>query len=159
MRDRSQVDTNQASQFSEAQISTEALGIYESIGVQESQRGSAVSSEIQIMRGSSLSSSQNMTKLTIAIALSTPSFSDTAAPAPPANKPSEAVLDLTLADIISFLQQYQESCPTLRMACPHSGVPLPSIDVPFVSSPELSATLTLSIRLSQSLIKHVMKGR
>ena len=159
MRDLCQVDTSRAPQFSEVQVSTKALGIHESIEAQGSRRGSAISSDIQVTRGSNLSSSPNMTKLTIAVVLNASSFSDTAAPASPANEPSGAVLDLALVDVVGFLQQYQENCPSLRMTCPHSGVPLPSINIPFVASPELSATITLSIRLSQRLIEHVMKGR
>jgi hypothetical protein len=113
--------------------------------------------ELQASQRKSAPQSPYTTELTTEM-LNAPSaaFGDATTSAPPA---SEAVVNLNLADILDFLQQYHQDCPNLQMACPISGVPLPSIDIQFTSNPELSMKITFSIRLCEWLIQHVMKER
>jgi hypothetical protein len=113
------------------------------------------STEQRASRRESAFSLENTTVLNVPSA----TFPNAAAPAPPAKEPSKAVLYLSLVDFLSFMQKHQQICPNLQMTCPVSGVPLPSIDIQFGSTPELSVKVTFSLRLCEKLIQHVMEGR
>jgi len=80
-------------------------------------------------------------------------------PAPQVHQPHQSVLDLKITDLLSFLHQYQANCPNLQMICPLFGVPLPYIDIKLDSSPESSARIELSLRLSEALVKHMLASR
>jgi len=75
------------------------------------------------------------------------------------DQPPQSVLDLKIADLLNFLQQYQTSCPNLQMICPLSGVPLPSIDIKLESSVGLSAKIEFSLGLSKALMQYVLASR
>jgi hypothetical protein len=108
---------------------------------------STLSSDMQVARGLNPWPCLFMTVLTTVVLN---------APASPSNELEQSVLPLNLSDILGFLQQFREICPGLQMTCPLSGVPLPSIDINFTSSPEYYAKITLSHRLSHGLLQYVM---
>jgi len=74
-------------------------------------------------------------------------------PGRPANQPDESVLGLNIAELLSFFQQHQASCPALQMICSWVGVPLPSIFIQLEPSLGWTATLELSKELSVALMK------
>ena len=80
-------------------------------------------------------------------------------PASPVNRPPQSVLDLKITDLLSFLHQYESSCPKLQMTCPLFGIPLPSIDIELNSSLGLSAKIEFSLRSSEALVKHMLVSR
>ncbi|KAI9780729.1 MAG: hypothetical protein M1816_002682 [Peltula sp. TS41687] len=73
----------------------------------------------------------------------------------PTHQPDESILDLKLTDLLSFLQQYQTSCPSLQITCPWAGVPLPSVVMNLDSSLGLNAKLELSAPLTAELMKYI----
>ena len=80
-------------------------------------------------------------------------------PAPPVNQPLQSVLDLKITDLLSFLHQYEASCPNLQMTCPLYGIPLPSIDIELDSSLGLSAKIEFSLRSSEALVNYMLVSR
>lgn len=76
-----------------------------------------------------------------------------------ATPPCASVVDLKIRDLLSFLQQYQTSCPSLQMVCPLFGVPLPSIDIEMDPSAGLSAKIEFSLQLTQTFMKDILASR
>lgn len=72
--------------------------------------------------------------------------------------PPPTVVDLTLTELLGFLQQHQNDSPRLQMVCPLFGSP-PSIDINLDSSMERTARIELSLRASESLISYIRHQR
>lgn len=74
-------------------------------------------------------------------------------------QPSQMALDLTMTDLLRFLQQYQVNCPNLQMICPLSGVPLPYIIIDLDQSLEMKATMEFTLQLGRALVKYMLASR
>lgn len=73
--------------------------------------------------------------------------------------PAPSVLDLKITVLLSFLEQYQASCPDLQMICPLSGVPSPFIEIKSDSSLELDAKIEFSLQSSKTLMEYIFASR
>ncbi len=63
-------------------------------------------------------------------------------------------MEVGLKDLLGFLQQHETGNPKLRMICPWSGIPLPSIDITPEASSVFSGRLELSIQWSVALMQY-----
>ena len=68
--------------------------------------------------------------------------------------PAGSFVDIGLKDLLSFLQQHETGNPKLRMICPWSGIPLPSIHISPEASSVFSGKLELSIQWNVALMHY-----
>ncbi|KAK5312503.1 hypothetical protein LTR93_011302 [Exophiala xenobiotica] len=68
-------------------------------------------------------------------------------------------LDLTLLQLIQFLQNHMRSDVKLRMICPLYGIPLPTIQIRSQAPTALDIKVEFGLRSSEALIRHVLMSR
>ncbi len=72
----------------------------------------------------------------------------------PVDQPPPTTVHLTYTQLFGFLQQ-QALTADLKMNCPLSGHPLPSIDLGLDAGVGKQATVYLSLRASEALIEYI----
>ncbi|OBT53086.1 hypothetical protein VE04_07964 [Pseudogymnoascus sp. 24MN13] len=65
----------------------------------------------------------------------------------------EKDLPFKFTGLISFLKQFEDTCPKLHLTCPWQGEPLPTIYIIF--SPDFSTTTEVSVEMCKNLLKYL----
>jgi hypothetical protein len=66
---------------------------------------------------------------------------------------THSTLDIKLGDLMDFFHERKMRDLDLKMRCPHSGVPLPFIEISEASTLGLSGKLDFSLRLSEVVLQ------
>jgi hypothetical protein len=66
---------------------------------------------------------------------------------------THSTLDVKLGDLMDFFHERKMRDLDLKIRCPHSGVPLPFVEISEASTLGLSGKLEFSLRLSEAVLQ------